>query len=171
MFFSRKVIYTRTITIRIRLYLSLLNNNMSDFTFPRKEHLKSRKQISLLFSHGISLKSYPLKFQYLITKESNLDLKEAQDNSDVLEPLLTSFVVSKRNFKKAVDRNRIKRQMIESFRLHKSELKKIIADNDLHVSLMIIYITSEKPEYRFLEKSMLKALNKLADEIDNSERN
>ncbi|MEK9529883.1 MAG: ribonuclease P protein component [Flavobacteriaceae bacterium] len=65
------------------------------------KHLKSKKEIELLFSEGNHLASGVLKL--VCEKQENLVLK-------------LGFGVSKRHFPKAVDRNRIKRLIREAYK-------------------------------------------------------
>ena len=72
-----------------------------DFTFSKKEKLKSSKVIDLLFSEGKSVSKYPLRLVYV----------ECDNDDDVT--LKMGVSVSKKHFKHAVDRNYYKRVLRE----------------------------------------------------------
>lgn len=121
-------------------------------TFPKNEHLKSRKTIESLFSKNLSLKAYPLRAVYDYI-ESDVSLK-------------AGFSVPKRKFQKAVDRNLIKRRMREAFRLHNSDLKMALKAKNESLAIMILYTASAIPEYAEIESKMKLILNQLSDAID-----
>lgn len=112
-------------------------------SYPKKEKLKSQKQIERLFSEGQSIGVYPLRMVYLkcdFTQETLIK---------------TGVSVSKRNFKKAVDRNRIKRLLREAYRLNKPESFNNISSS---FTLMILYIGKEEIDFIVIEKKMKKLL-------------
>ena len=80
------------------------------FTYPKKEKLKSKTTIDLLFSEGNSVSKYPLRLVYVENKEENAEL------------IKFGVSVSKKYFKKAVDRNYFKRVLRETYRLNKNLL-------------------------------------------------
>ena len=77
------------------------------FTYPKKEKLKSKTTIDLLFSEGNSVSKFPLRLVYVENKEPNAELMKM------------GVSVSKKYFKKAVDRNYFKRVLRETYRLNK----------------------------------------------------
>ncbi|WP_250433570.1 ribonuclease P protein component [Hanstruepera flava] len=114
-------------------------------TYSKKEKLKSKKLIDILFSEGKSVSSYPLRMVYLAT-ELNSDSR-----------LNVGVSVSKRHFKKAPDRNRIKRLMREAYRLNKT----VIFNNiTTQYALMILYIGNEKPKFSDVESATVKLFDK-----------
>lgn len=129
---------------------------MSDYSFKRNEHLKSRKRIGQLFSEGKSSKAFPLRAQFDYVNKGE---------SDVF--INAGFVVPKKKLRKAVDRNRVKRQMIEAFRLQREDLMNKLQKHSLHGDVMFIYLGDRIPVYSKLEKNMIKLLDKLIKEIEN----
>jgi len=100
----------------------------SQFTFQKKDKLKSRKQTQFLFAKGQSMNAFPIKLIY--TLESN-------------EPgsVQTGVGAPSRTFRKAVDRNRVKRLLREGYRLERPEFiaSSVDALNKLRVNLFFLY--------------------------------
>lgn len=129
---------------------------MKPNSFPRSQHLKSPQKINDLFAEGSSTSSFPIRFQYIATKiqDENIEIR-----------IKAAFSVPKRKFKKAVDRNRIKRQMIEIYRLNNEKLEQELHSKNQFLEIMVIYLGDRMPEYNYLEKKFLKALEKLCINI------
>lgn len=113
----------------------------------KSERLRNVKQIDFLFKNSTSIKGFPLVFTYL--------LFEQKQNAQIQ----ALFSAPKRNFKKAVDRNRIKRVMRDRLRLLKPQL--IEALNGQNIQFAIIYTSRELPDYKAIDKSLLKIISKL----------
>lgn len=127
---------------------------MTDYSFPNSEHLKSRKTIDYLFREGLSLKVFPMRFQFHI---STPEEKEVGMN--------VGFVVSKRTRKNAVDRNAVKRQIRESFRLNREPLQLKLDATSLHLDMMIIFINPSESSYNHIDKAMKKAIKILCEKL------
>ncbi|KAA1247289.1 ribonuclease P protein component [Aquimarina sp. RZ0] len=113
-------------------------------TFTKKEKLKSKKEIDLLFSEGKTIAQYPIRLIYRkITSDTEVDIK-------------TAVSVSKRNFKKAVDRNHIKRLLRESYRKNKY----IVPHTTHQFSFMFLYTGKEIPDYILVASKMKRILQK-----------
>lgn len=80
-------------------------------------------------------------------------------------PAQAAFSVSKKNFKRAVKRNYLKRRMRETYRLHKAILYQALPEGE-QLAVMFIYSAKEIKDYEVIEKSMKKALTKLAGLIN-----
>ncbi len=125
---------------------------IKQFSFKKKERLKSRKQLDRIFTKGKSITAFPLKIFYELSKD--------QDNI-----IKTGVGVSRRNFKKAVDRNRIKRLLRESYRTEKAELLNYLEQNKKQIALFFLYIDKTEPDYLFLKQTIQKAIKKLISEM------
>ncbi len=126
---------------------------MEGFTLHKEERLCSQKLIEELFTSGESFLSYPLKVVFLKT-----ELPQTY-------PVLSSFTVSKRNFKRAVKRNLLKRRIREAYRLNKPAFYQEIVAKQLHLAIMFVYIGKDIVEYQAIEKGMISAFKKLLTKI------
>ena len=122
-------------------------------TFSKKEKLKSKKDIDLLFSEGKSLSAFPLKLIYVATETEDFDMA-----------FKVGVSVSKRLFKRAVDRNRIKRLMREAYRLNKQIIYE--AETNKQYAMMFLYLVKEMPDFKIVEERVVKLLNKLNSKIE-----
>ena len=115
------------------------------FTYPKKEKLKSKTTIDLLFSEGNSVSKFPLRLVYVENKEENAELMKM------------GFSVSKKYFKKAVDRNYFKRVLRETYRLNKH----ILIDNlEKPYAFMFFYQTKERLSYQEIEEKTIQLFQK-----------
>lgn len=126
-------------------------------TFSKQEHLKSRKQIELLFKSRQSVGVYPLRIFWAETTPN-----------DSPYPVAISFNVSKRIFKQAVKRNRHKRLMREAFRLHKHQLYQKLNKETKQLNLMLIYVGKETANFATIEKKYLRLMDKLLQQIQSN---
>ncbi|MGI4835912.1 MAG: ribonuclease P protein component [Janthinobacterium lividum] len=121
-------------------------------TFPKKEHLCSKKLIEQLFSkYSSSFGVYPLRLTWL----------PALGRSSAPPQVLIS--VSKRTFKRAVDRNRLKRLIREAYRLNKHRLLEAAGGHPVAV-LGILYTGKEKSELLLIEKKLISGFTRLLAE-------
>lgn len=117
---------------------------MKKFGYTRKEKLKFRNDIKLLFEKGKWKSHGKLRLIFFVSKEP-------------LESPKVGVSVSKRYFKKAVDRNRIKRLLRECYRHHKTDFAEKFGENSL---AMLFWNSSEMPNhYEIVEKEFLKIFN------------
>ncbi len=121
-------------------------------SYNKKEKLKSKKEIELLFSDGKSISKHPIRLVYrkILKTESKSTIK-------------TGVSVSKRNFKKAVDRNRIKRLLREVYRKNKYIVPK---DTAYHLVFLFIYTGREMPDYLVIENKITEILQKFVIQED-----
>ncbi len=125
-----------------------------DFSYPKKEKLKKKNSIDMLFTSGKSVSKYPLRLVYV-----------ANETEDT--PLKIGVSVSKKYFKRAVDRNYYKRLLRESYRLNKS----LLLDNlDSKYSGMLFYQTKDTLDFETVNVKTKQLFEKLIQAI-NDEKN
>ena len=129
-----------------------MEQHQKKYQLGKKNRLKSRKAIDLLFKDGKSFNTFPFRIIYqfllvdVVTKAENLQ---------------AGFSASKRNFKKAVHRNRIKRLMRETYRLQKNELEQLLLKKNKRLAIFILYTGKEVPDYDLVNEKMNLILQKL----------
>ncbi|RZK32364.1 MAG: ribonuclease P protein component [Hymenobacter sp.] len=131
---------------------SALPPTARQYTFPKAEHLCSKKRIEQLFNRrNPSLGVYPLRLTWVVAP------------APTTAPPEVLITVPKRAFKRAVDRNRLKRLVREAYRLNKHLLTE--AENGHPVAqLGILYTGKEKSELVLIEKKLISGLNRLLAE-------
>ena len=120
------------------------------FTYPKKEKLKSKTTIDLLFSEGNSVSKFPLRLVYVENKEANAAL------------LKMGVSVSKNYFKKAVDRNYFKRALRETYRLNKHILLDAL---EKPYAIMFFYQTKERLSFQEIEEKTIQLFQKFNETI------
>jgi ribonuclease P protein component len=128
------------------------------FTWYKKEKLKSRKRIERVFKEGKGLTLFPFKVLWLLQPA-------VVGSSAAQSPLQAGFGVSSRHFKKAVDRNRIKRLSREAYRLQKQPLFQQLEEKGLCLAVFFIYTGKDLPDYATVTHKIGVALQKLIKEI------
>jgi ribonuclease P protein component len=148
---------------------------MHQFTYPKEEHLKSRKAIDQLFKAGQSFFVFPYKVVYKLVGNEERVMDDAErktaanasaakadyKSTFVHWPLQAGFAVSTKNFKKAVERNRIKRLGRETYRLNKLPLLEVLTENHLQLQVFFIYTDKQLPQWQLLQPKMQACLKKL----------
>ena len=119
-----------------------------EFSYNKKEKLKSKKQLDQLFQKGKSFTVFPVKVFYALADE--------QDNV-----IKTGVGVSSRHFKKAVQRNRIKRLLREAYRTEKQPLHAYLNNNKKQLVLFLLFIDKELPQYGLLKEKMKLCIQRL----------
>jgi len=125
------------------------------FKYTKKDKLKSKKVIDLLFTEGKSISIYPLRLVYLKT--------EHDDNSHIK----AGVSVSKRLHKTAVARNRIKRLLREAYRLNKPLF---FNNSSTSYAFMILYLSKDGTTFEELNTKMKLLFEKFLDKTSNHEK-
>lgn len=129
----------------------------SQFTFQKKDKLKSRKQTQFLFAKGQSMNAFPIKLIYTI--ESN-------------EPgsLQTGVGAPSRTFRKAVARNRVKRLLREGFRLERPDFLTSSASalNKFRVNLFFLYTDATVISQKEIQEKIKQLLSRLSEKINST---
>ena len=73
--------------------------------------------------------------------------------------------VPKKRFHHAVDRNRMKRQIREAYRTSKATLWKALEGKDYKIAVAFIAITDEEATTPTIQKSVRKALRRIAEKM------
>ena len=114
--------------------------------YPKKEKLKQKREIDLLFEKGKWLSQGNLRI-------ISLDLEKKPQEDFSLSNQKFGVSVSKKYFKKAVDRNRIKRLLREVYRLNKEVFLQHFGTQTL---AMFFWVSKEKPtDFKTLEQNFL----------------
>ena len=119
-----------------------------EFSYNKKEKLKSKKQLDELFQKGKSFTVFPVKIFYAFAEEQGNVIK-------------TGVGVSSRHFKKAVQRNRIKRLLREAYRTEKQPLHAYLNNNKKQLVLFLLFIDKELPSYDLLKEKMKLCIQRL----------
>ena len=83
------------------------------------------------------------------------------------EPLLKAGVgAGTRHFKRSVHRNRIKRLMRESYRLNKQPLEILLEEQQLQLSVFMLYIDKVMPDQPLLHRKMPLIIQRLIKELN-----
>lgn len=102
-----------------------------DFSLPKQDILRSKRDIDALFEEGKSFSRYPLKAWY------------RAGNGCGGSRMMVS--VPKRCFKRAVKRNLLKRRVREAFRLNRHML------GSAEYDIFFVYLSKEPADYATIE--------------------
>ena len=117
-------------------------------TLPKKERLNSKIKIEKLFNSKNSFVQNEFKVYW--------DVLPSEDtNISVL------ISVPKKNVHLATNRNKIKRIIRECYRTNKN----ILIENKQDLTIAIVYLSSEIPEFRLLEEKIKLVLQRLKQEL------
>lgn len=127
-----------------------------EYSYGKKEKLKSKKLIEALFVERQSVAKYPLRLAF-----KKLELEE---NSSKKVELQVAVSVSKKHFKKAVDRNYFKRVLRESFRLNKHLILDQISGK---YAIMLLYQTKDRLSYEEINEKTFRLFEKFVAKVHN----
>ncbi len=161
-----------------------------DFRLRRVERLRGKRELEELFAQGRRGYSGVLRYFWLATPLNGGALAGTQSPSSSVEGGVQSlepsadrasskeggsttavklpavlFSVPKRCFKRANKRNLMKRRMRESYRLNKGVLLQTAADKGLYVKIGFVYNKPETFEYKYIEKDVRGALDRICKSL------
>lgn len=118
---------------------------MKNATFPKSEKLCGDQAVDHLYKTGKRFVAWPIRVTY----------------SPAVDKLTQVLIWAPKSlFKHAVDRNRLRRQMREAYRLNKH----VLMDAEKHYHLAFNYIDKEMQDFKIINKAVIKALKRLAEE-------
>lgn len=123
------------------------------FSYGKKEKLKSRKLTDELFRKGKTFTVFPLKVFYMPVDQP-LDF-----------PVKAGVGTSSRHFKKAVDRNKVKRLLRETYRTEKVALNDYVGANQKHLTIFFLYIDKVLPDHALIKSKMMQVIDKLIKQL------
>ena len=134
-----------------------------NYGLTKSERLTSQLVIDKLFAGGnASMAAFPLRIVFMQVEKSE------KNGSD--EPPVSILVsVPKKRFRHAVDRNRMKRLVREAYRLNKHILWDALEGKDVRLVLAFVCITDTLPTFYTVNKSMRKALARIAEKVEVNE--
>lgn len=120
-------------------------------SLPKREIIRSKKTIELVFSKGASIEEKPIKCLFIY---------------ELGEPdFEVGFTVPKKYFKKANQRNLLRRRMKEAFRINKRNIIQITNDKKIQLKLFLIYTSFQPSEYKTIEHKIIVILQRLSKVI------
>ena len=136
-----------------------MNNGLT-----KTERLTSQLVIDKLFAGGnASMAAFPLRIVYM-----QMEKQEGSQQLDGVQQPPVSILVSvpKKRFRHAVDRNRMKRLVREAYRLNKHILWNALQEKNFRLAIAFVCITDTLPTFRSVNKSMRKALTRVAERVE-----
>ena len=132
-----------------------------DYGLTKSERLTSQLVIEKLFAGGnASMAAFPLRIVFMQMK------KQGGENTKDEPPVSILVSVPKKRFRHAVDRNRMKRLVREAYRLNKHILWDVLEGKDYRLALAFVCITDTLPSFYAVNKSMKKALTRIAERLN-----
>ena len=133
------------------------------YALAKSERLTSQLVIEKIFAGGnASMAAFPLRIVYMQMERSG----EEEATKKPLASILVS--VPKKRFRHAVDRNRMKRLIREAYRLNKHILWEALEGKDFRLALAFVCITDTLPTFYTVNKSMKKALTRIAEKVNDN---
>ena len=127
----------------------------AQFTYQKKDKLKSRKQTQFLFAKGQSMNAFPIKLIYTI---------EANEPGS----LQAGVGAPSRTFRKAVARNRVKRLLREGYRLEKPAFVEATSIEHLRINLFFLYTDATVIAQKEIQEKIKQLLTRLSEKIKTS---
>jgi ribonuclease P protein component len=125
------------------------------FSFPKEERITSKLLFDSLFTQGIGVKVYPLRFTFIVVEKP------------LPYHIQIAFGVSKKQFKKAVDRNKIKNQLKNIYRTNNQVLKQYLTKNSLNIAVFVSYNSNAIPKFDSVKEKFVEGLNQIQSKLEN----
>ena len=119
------------------------------FKLSADERIKSRGLFDQLFESGKGFRIHPFRMVWLSSPFRSKN------------PVRIAVGAPKKNMRKAVHRNRMKRLMREAYRLQKEKLQLHLQQKDQQLSVFILYVGKELPEYEVVFEKIGTIINRL----------
>jgi ribonuclease P protein component len=116
-------------------------------TLPKREIIRSKKTIDLVFKKGAAIEEKPVKLLFIYN--------EGEPSLEV------GFTVPKKYFKKACDRNLLRRRMKEAFRINKKNIVPFLEDKKIQLKIFFIYTSFQPSDYKTIEHKIIVLLQRL----------
>ena len=137
--------------------MPIFNLLSKNFTYKKKDKLKSRKQLQFLFSKGTAITMHPIRLLYTIEKAEAVIFPNG---------LLQAGVgATSRQFRKAVQRNKVKRLLREGYRLEKPNFTNSISITNTRLNLFFLYVDAHVQTQQQIQATIKLLLQKLADKL------
>jgi ribonuclease P protein component len=138
-----------------------------NYGLTKSERLTSQLVIDKLFAGGnASMAAFPLRIVYMQMEKEEQSGDAEHDESLKHPPVSILVSVPKKRFRHAVDRNRMKRLIREAYRLNKHILWNALEGKDFRLALAFVCITDTLPTFRTVNKSVTKALTRVAERVE-----
>ena len=128
-----------------------------NFTYQKKDKLKSRKQTQFLFSNGKAITMHPIRLIYTI--------ENAEAGMFPAGLLQAGVGAPSRHFRKAVQRNKVKRLLREGYRLEKPNFTNSINLTNTRLNLFFLYVDVNVQSQQQIQATIKLLLQKLADKL------
>ena len=140
--------------------MPIFNLLSKNFTYQKKDKLKSRKQLQFLFSKGTAITMHPIRLLYTIEKAEAGIFPNGLLQAGVGAP--------SRQFRKAVQRNKVKRLLREGYRLEKPNFTNSINLTNTRLNLFFLYLDAHVQTQQQIQATINLILQKLADKLKSS---
>lgn len=140
--------------------MPIFNLLSKNFTYQKKDKLKSRKQLQFLFSKGTAITMHPIRLLYTIEKAEAGIFPNGLLQAGVGAP--------SRQFRKAVQRNKVKRLLREGYRLEKPNFTNSISLSNTRLNLFFLYLDANVQTQQQIQATINLILQKLADKLKTS---
>ena len=140
--------------------MPIFNLLSKNFTYQKKDKLKSRKQMQFLFSKGTAITMHPIRLLYTIEKAEAGIFPNGLLQAGVGAP--------SRQFRKAVQRNKVKRLLREGYRLEKPNFTNSINLTNTRLNLFFLYLDAHVQTQQQIQTTINLILQKLAGKLKTS---